>query len=964
MAILLIALWMPCGSNPVLAAARLSTSQAQAPITFTINEPPAGKPLSGICWLAIFSTDKSIASVEYLLGSKRLGIAAKPPFKLGWNTAYAADGISAVQAIARDSFGTQIAAAEQIFTIRNRGNSIAATQPDLARTLRGVVTLSVAGQDAIYYPAVWLAYLDGEQAAVAWTDNLGKHAANVVLRLDTTTFTNGKHELYVGMHSDYWQPGHQEEKSYYNFRAGFERMVNIDNGHALMDIAANYLHVYLRPGERTRLTCRQLFTDNSSGPCSAPLYTSSDWKVAAVTGTGVVTAGPHPGFATITLTDGAKVTSVRVWVRKNQAVPHFSGSGQMLSSYRAGASLFMVSPFVLQPSDLRTDPKLVSEVKLAGVNTLSRGFYMNPRNLRADYAGWQRSFYDSTVPDWIFARDHGFHIFATGDEVARGIGAEAWWTLNWPAGKQAVQYAMQMLAASGVAIGADMVDEASMMWGGTPKPPGTVGAVDSFKSITCSGMTCTMAWPRNPVTPKRFPSGLNFALNHSVNRNLNTPLGQMFTATHVGPDSFDFTPAGPVTGKFTGANDPRLEFIWWAGNIGGCPTHPCIPPVPNSALTQISSWIETTRPSVPISWPVLGIAPANVQGNWMGPHSVSDYASHYWDSFSLRRTYPWSGGVAELNYWMRELFYSRQPLMMLDRPQIFLDSISSFMYVKRAAATAYYAPPDDQLELPGVAGPAVTSGIMTAAALGGAGVRLYQFESPANLASRIKAPAGTMLQTGANPTASDPIIREIWRALAFADNPLTKSLTPYMLGTALTSPACGRNIVTAARQGNGTRLLMAVNDNDWTRTVPIDFKSYRTGQAITRYRIRYDGIETSVVPDGPGQTITLGAGESVVYLFPATRRQVAGVVDIGPPGGSSEAVLHYGYIYKEALAQQLTGIECTKGCVLRLDRSLGPVFYQFDYVNSGGRMTGRSAIMTLPAAEVSSPFANPSKRRK
>jgi hypothetical protein len=945
---LLATLWMLCSSNPVQAAAGPGSPQQQSVRTFTIIEPPARTPLSGTYWLVVSSSDKSIASVEYSLGSKRLGIAVSPPFKLSWNTAYAADGTSAVQAIARDTFGTPVATAEQIFTIKNHGNSIAATQPDLALPIRSVVTLRVSGEDLSYYPALWLAYVDGEQVAAAWTDNLGKHAASVTMHLDTTTFTNGRHELYIGMHSDYWQPGHQEKVSFYNFRAGIERVVNIDNGHTLMEIAANYLHVYLRPGERTNLRCRQLFTDNTAGPCSAPLYTISDPKVASVSRTGVVTAGLNPGFATITITDAAKITSVRVWVRKNQAIPHFSGSGQMLDSYQAGASLFMVSPFVLQPSDLKADSRLLSEVKLAGVNTLSRGFYSNPRSIRGDYAGWRRSFYESTVPDWIFARDHGFHIFATGDDVARGIGEEAWWTLNWPSGKKAVQYAMQQLATSGVAIGVDMVDEASMMWGWTPRPPGKIGAPDSFKSITCSGMTCTVAWPHSPVTPKRFPSGLKFDLDHSVNRNLNTPPGQMFTANHVGPDSFDFTPAGPVTGKFTAINNPRLEFVWWAGNIGGCPTQPCIPPVPNSALTQISSWVEAARPSVPISWPVLGVAPPVVQGNWMGPHSVSDYASHYWDSLSERHTYPWSGGVQEFNYWMRELFYSRQSLMMLDRPQLFLTSISSFMYDKRAAGSAYYMPPIDQPAQPGASGPVITSEIMAAAALGGAGVRLYQFESPANLANRIKAPVGTTLQTGANPTASDPIIRENWRAMAYAANPLTKSFTPYVLGAALTSPAYGRNIVTAARQSNSGRLLMAINGNDWARTVPIDFKPYRTGQNVIRYLIRYDGIETNVFPDGPGQTITLRAGESVVYIFPATLQQYAGAVKIGPPGGTNKAVLHYGYIYKEALPQQLTGIECTRGCTLRLDRSLGPVFYQFDYLNSSAKnLLSRSAIFTL-----------------
>jgi hypothetical protein len=92
--------------------------------------------------------------------------------------------------------------------------------------LSGVVTLTVSGGDSRYYPAEWLSYVDREQTAVAWTDNLGKHAATVTVRLDTTRFTNGRHELYVAMHSDYWPPGHQAQKSLYNWRGAFERVVN------------------------------------------------------------------------------------------------------------------------------------------------------------------------------------------------------------------------------------------------------------------------------------------------------------------------------------------------------------------------------------------------------------------------------------------------------------------------------------------------------------------------------------------------------------------------------------------------------------------------------------------------------------------------------------------------------------------------------------------------------------------
>lgn len=316
----------------MLADESAAPARPDAPPAFRISEPTSDKPVSGTCRLAVSFSKKSIAIVEYLLGSKRLGIAVKPPFEVSWNTAYAADGSSAVQAIALDSFGNPVATAERIFTLSKYGNFITATAPDFALPLHGIVSVTVSGEDSRYYPALWLACMDGEQTAVAWTDNASKNTTTVTMRLDTTGFSNGKHELYVAMHSDYWEPGHQEQKSFYNWRAGYERVVNIDNGHTLMEIAADDLHVYLQPGQRTTLTCRKLFTDNTSAPCSSPSYSTSDVIVAAVSQAGVLTAG-RPGFATITVGDSGKITLVRVWVTRNSGVPHFSGNGQMLSSY-------------------------------------------------------------------------------------------------------------------------------------------------------------------------------------------------------------------------------------------------------------------------------------------------------------------------------------------------------------------------------------------------------------------------------------------------------------------------------------------------------------------------------------------------------------------------------------------------------------------------------------------------------
>jgi hypothetical protein len=340
----------------------------------------------------------------------------------------------------------------------------------------------------------------------------------------------------------------------------------------------------------------------------------------------------------------------------------------------------------------------------------------------------------------------------------------------------------------------------------------------------------------------------------------------MFQATNITSHSFDFSAPGAADGTFTRANDPKLEFLWWAGNVG-CSREPCNPPIPNDALVRITKWLRSTQPKVPISWPALGLAPTSVQANWMGRNSISDYASHYWISLKTRTTYTWSDGIQEWGEGMRSAFYQRQPFMMLDRPQLILAGISGPAYVKKAAGASYYMPPGDTLEEPGVSGPLVTATMMTAAALGAAGVRLYHFENSSDAGKRATAAPGTHFQTGVSPTAKDPILQEIWQGMSSAANALTKTLAPYLLGTALSSPAYGPNIVTAARQGQNGRMLMIVNDNDWQRTIAIDFTPYKYQRKVARYCISADGISGPFPAPYLGETITLTAGQTAVYLF-------------------------------------------------------------------------------------------------
>jgi hypothetical protein len=854
-------------------------------VAITIVHPTAGEGVSGI-YTFVVSTNGTFSTLEFRLGSKEIGFLIPhtsgrlgprpnlppPPLNITWNTGYASDGSYALQVIGKDSSGNAVTITQQVFTINNHGNALVVTSPDLTKPMSGNVSLTMSGIDSQYYPAIWMINIDGELAVQLFTDHTGQSVVNAAASFDTTRYLNGPHELNVAMHSDFWPggpwPGDPPNTvSYYNWRGAFERVVTIDNGHALMDIAANYLHVYLTPGGQTTLSCRQLFTDNTSAGCVSPIYTSSDSTVATVSSTGTLTGGPQGGFATIILNDSGKTTRIHVWVRANSNVPHFSGSGQMLNTYMPGSSLFVIAPFLLDPDSLSSDSTLTTAVHNAGVNTLQSGIYMNPRDLTHTYADWQQ-FYDSYLrPRWQFAKDNGFHVLATGDEIARNIGLEGWWTLNWPPGQVAVQYAFQGLADSGVGISVDMVDEASSLWGGTPTPPGTVGGPLSFQSISCSGTICTVDWPDNPVTSSRFPSGTSFALDGSLNSALNTPPGAMFNATNVAANSFDFAPVSPLQGTFTNANDPGLEFVSWAGNIGGCPSQPCDPPVPNDALIKITSWVHNIQPMLPVSWPALGVDPPEVQAAWMGRNSVSDYASHYWTSLKVRATYTWSSGIQEETNAMAEAFYSRQPSMMLDRPQLILASISGPAYTKNTSGEPFYTPPNDALDVPGVSDAAITSQIMSAAALGVAGVRLYQFEVPTNESSRASAPVGSYLQTGASPVANDPIVQGNWQAMSNAAKALTGVLAPYFLGTALNSPALGRNIITAARQNSGGSMLMVVNANDWERTLFVDFTPYASGSNISRYLIDYNGTQTSALSTSSGESIDLKGGETAVYLF-------------------------------------------------------------------------------------------------
>lgn len=894
----------------------------------------------------------NVATVEFGIGSLRLGVAQNAPYEVSWNTGFGKDGNYAVQATARDSLGRVIGTCERTFNIENSGVTMVVRSPDLSQKLHGTIAFEVPANDPIDYPAIFHLFIDGELSGYSDVgSSTVTHHTKAVFNVDTTRFSNGRHELVIDLNC--WKET-AEPHTYTNYSAMLSRIITIDNGHTPSEIAANYQNLYLQPGQSLALTCIQLFSDNTSGTCSNPVYSSANPLVASVSDDGRVEA-KSSGFTTVLVKDAGMTTKAFVWVKSNSNVPHFSGSGRLLNSYQPGASIFPVAPFGLDP----IQPEALAEARRAGFNTVSFGFYLNPRSTTMTFTDW-KSVQDRLLTSRINrAKDEGFHIIATGDDAFRRPGDDAWWTLNWPYGRQATQYAMQTLADSGIAIATEVVDEAAMLLGWYPVSPSKVGQhglpgqPDSFQSVSCAGRVCTVNWPYHGYKPGRW-----VAFKGSKHPELNTPPGQPFVVLTATQNTFDFAPNAQLTDTLTSDNDPDLEIMLFAASPCNAGTtdgkdHPCVPFTPNDVVKTYSSWLRSAPSHVPFSWPALGTLPPPAHMNWVGKpaidEGISDYASHYWTDLGGSRTYSWSAGVQQRLFWMKDAFYSRQPYMAQERPQLMLVCGSSFTYTKRSPGAAYYNPPADTLDQPGCDGASASAEIMTAAALGNAGVRQYQFDvdSPA---TRAGYPAGAYLQTGMRPDSTERNSKEIWQATAYAAHLLTRVLQPYILGAAANSPAYSHNITTAVRRGTDATMLLIINGNDADRSVSVDFRPYRTGVDVARYRLSCSYLQSDLVADTTGETITLPRGGSVVYLFPfssSSRRLETTFLRPTLPAGANHASLSYNYLYGEHLSQLSDGVECTKGCAVQVDARLGEIYYQFTYIGPKGNVIGRSRVAEL-----------------
>jgi hypothetical protein len=412
-----------------------------------VLSPASGTPLRGQSVTFNANTSSNVASVEFRMGGYWLGTVTSPPFTLTWNTGWAYDGIAHVQAIARDGFGNTLATADNSYQINNFGNTFNLASPNLDFTQSGTITLNMSVTDTHEATDTWVVQIDG---VLYFSKIIAPPPTSISIPIDTTTLINGQHEIYI-------VSVYESAANIQNDSVQYHRMITVNNGHTLLGVAPNLEYSYIQPSGTVNVGCQQIFTDNTTGSCSSPAYSSSDSTIATVNSSGLVTATTNEGFVTITVSDGKSGLSY-VWVRNTTGIPHFSGSGSILTSYTPGSSLFVTSPFYTQPQIIQNDNgnsiggPAPAELHRAGVNTLQDQIYdggytyNNPPGIAGSYSAWQSQFDSIWIPYWTWTANNNFHVMGLGDQIARGIGQEGWFAMNWPSSNLALAHAMQVFA--------------------------------------------------------------------------------------------------------------------------------------------------------------------------------------------------------------------------------------------------------------------------------------------------------------------------------------------------------------------------------------------------------------------------------------------------------------------------------------------------------------------------------------
>ncbi len=372
-------------------------------------------------------------------------------------------------------------------------------------------------------------------------------------------------------------------------------------------------------------------------------WTPGTYTITVVLGTAAVLSGTPAAFGT----SGGHFESgpgrqdwVYVW--PVNIFPHFSATGQILTSYNSATSfvphcMFQSSyMFYEQPYS----PGAMADLNSSGLNCFELGIIPNPL---ANYT--VSSTFQSSVNSWIATNEAflsgypKFHLGLTGDNAVLSLydaanGPQSQWS------PPALQYAFQQWAAQGNVIGAPMLDESAVYFTRQPLA-GPIsysngGTQSWLQSISASGGTCTastnFAWSISN-------GNAGFIIHGSSVANMNSVAPAVYTASPpygTSAGTFTFPCSGVPNGTYNSSNDPGLVLepmgnAWYNSNTDY---------IHYNAFADLYSQAHAVSGTFGLSWPIIGAIDGNpmVISNWNANSSqtlgsvtqVADYANIYW----------------------------------------------------------------------------------------------------------------------------------------------------------------------------------------------------------------------------------------------------------------------------------------------------------------------------------------------
>ncbi len=450
----------------VLGAVVLKRSATRTHGGFVLSSPEDGDSVNGSISLAV-ETDglpAGAASVEYFFNDRLIAGPIAAPYYATWSSTAVWDGQGTISARARDAAGKVLAStAAAKITVANTRTTIQFLKPSPDLPLKGrvPVEIEVSRPRGAAVPVDGIMFfIDGKRIHVAYSaEPTGSVKANA--EIDTTDWLDGKHTLYVGVHSR--EPGKPPI-------AMADMVLRFENGATVARVAPRWSTLYMVPKDTESLNVSLMQANGQTTPVTADLaYRAEHPAVATVSSSGVVTA-VAPGITSIHMDYQGFRAMTRVVVTPSTGFRHFSRTGEILDQYTKDASFFPRSLYNLQPVALEYPP-LVKEVKKAHVNTLEAGFFPS----RTDIANMKSldDFKRKWDPVWTKLADQstyfGMPLLLTGDSFVRQPDDVAD-NIARPWIEDATSHVFKTVRDSRVAFAVEMVNDAAGVWGPTPVP--------------------------------------------------------------------------------------------------------------------------------------------------------------------------------------------------------------------------------------------------------------------------------------------------------------------------------------------------------------------------------------------------------------------------------------------------------------------------------------------------------------